>query len=64
MADKKKTNAGAVELEEAELNKVQGGATEELFGAYNLKAVSEDETTRTLKASRDVVMKSKKILQN
>lgn len=59
MIDKK-----TVELNDAELDNVQGGATEELFGSYNLKAVSEDDTSHTVKASRDVTMKSKKILQN
>ncbi|MBC2777067.1 hypothetical protein [Parasphingopyxis marina] len=39
--DDKVTKAGTVELEEKDLDSVQGGGTEELFGAYNFKVEIE-----------------------
>ncbi|WP_108812244.1 hypothetical protein [Sphingorhabdus sp. Alg231-15] len=60
MADKK-----TEELSAKQLDRVSGGAaTEELFGAYSVVGNSKGVTTGGAKASRDVVIKGKKILQN
>ncbi len=59
------TNKKTKELSAEQLDQVSGGAvTEELFGAYNVVGNSKGVTTGAAKASRDVVVKGKKILQN
>ncbi|MEP2989845.1 MAG: hypothetical protein ABJN65_12240 [Parasphingorhabdus sp.] len=52
------------ELTTEQLDQVAGGATEELFGAYNFVGNSKGVSTDATKASRDVAIKGKKILQN